>query len=90
MSTLVNTDKEYLEWLKNVVARYRQGQIKAAVKVNQELLAFYWDLGREIVEKKAESKWGDKFLRTLSADLCAKLPDVKCFSETNLKYIKYF
>ena len=90
MSALVNTDKEYLEWLQKVVSRYRQGQIKAAVKVNQELLAFYWDLGREIVEKKAESKWGEKFLRTLSADLCAKLPDVKCFSETNLKYIKYF
>lgn len=38
MSTIVNTDKEYLEWVKDVVARYRQSQIKAAVKVNQELL----------------------------------------------------
>ena len=90
MSTLVNMDKEYLEWVKDVVARYRQSQIKAAVKVNQELLAFYWSLGKDIVDLKAESKWGEKFYKTLSADLCAKLPDVHSFSETSLKYIKYF
>lgn len=61
MSSLVNTDKEYLEWLKSIVSRYRQGQIKAAVRVNQELLAFYWSLGKDIVEMKADSKWGDGF-----------------------------
>mgnify|MGYP003295228967 FL=1 len=90
MSALVNTDKEYLEWLKSIVSRYRQGQIKAAVRVNQELLAFYWSLGKDIVEMKADSKWGDGFYKNLSADLCAKLPDVKCFSVTNLMYVKYF
>jgi len=90
MSALINTDKEYLEWVKDVVARYRQSQIKAAVKVNRELLAFYWGLGKDIVDLKAESKWGEKFYKSLSADLCAKLPDVHSFSETSLKYIKYF
>ena len=49
MSALVNTDKEYLEWLKSIVSRYHQGQIKAAARVNQELLAFYWSLGKDIV-----------------------------------------
>ncbi len=90
MSALINTDKEYLEWVKDIVVRYRQSQIKAAVKVNRELLAFYWSLGKDIVELKAESKWGEKFYKTLSVDLCSKLPDVHSFSETSLKYIKYF
>ncbi len=90
MSALIKTDKEYLEWVKDIVIRYRQSQIKAAVKVNRELLAFYWSLGKDIVELKADSKWGDKVIKSLSADLCSKLPDVKCFSETNLKYIRYF
>jgi len=90
MSSLLNTDKEYFDWVKDVIVRYRRGQIKAAVKVNQELLSFYWDLGRDIVEMKADSKWGEGFYKNLSADLCAKLPDVKGFSETSLKYLKYF
>ncbi len=90
MSSLLNTDKEYFDWVKDIIVRYRRGQIKAAVKVNQELLSFYWDLGRDIVEMKADSKWGEGFYKNLSADLCAKLPDVKGFSETSLKYLKYF
>lgn len=90
MSSLLNTDKEYFDWVKDIIIRYRRGQIKAAVKVNQELLSFYWDLGRDIVEMKADSKWGEGFYKNLSADLCAKLPDVRCFSVTNLMYITYF
>ena len=36
--------------------RYRQSQIKAAVKVNTEMLKFYWNLGRDIVTLKAEGR----------------------------------
>lgn len=56
MSTLINTDKEYLNWIQNIVSRFRQSQIKAAVKVNSELLGFYWNLGKEIAEKETLSK----------------------------------
>ena len=58
MSTLINTDKEYLNWIQNIVSRFRQSQIKAAVKVNSELLGFYWNLGKEIAEIETLSKWG--------------------------------
>lgn len=51
---------------------------------------FYWSLGRDIVNLQAESKWGSKLLKNLSEDLKKALPDVGCFSETNLKYMKYF
>ncbi len=47
---------EYREWLQQLILRFRQSQIKAAIKVNRELLRFYWSLGEDIVEKKAESK----------------------------------
>lgn len=83
-------DPEYKEWIKGLSLRYRKSQIKAAVKVNSEMLKFYWSLGRDIVYKKAESKWGDRFYRNLSADLRNETPDASCFSETNLKYMKYF
>ena len=42
-------DREYLEWLKELKARYRQSQAKASVKVNTFLLEYYWSLGRDIV-----------------------------------------
>ena len=45
-------DKEYLQWVKDLGRRYRRSQIKAAVRVNEEMLRFYWELGRGIVEKQ--------------------------------------
>ncbi len=60
------------------------------MKVNRELLAFYWLLGKDIVEMKAESRWGSKLIDALSADLRAELPMVKGFSATNLRYVKRF
>ena len=51
-------DKEYSNWLKALSTRYRKSQIKAAVKVNEEMLRFYWELGREISALQKENKWG--------------------------------
>ncbi|MBR6455323.1 MAG: DUF1016 domain-containing protein, partial [Prevotella sp.] len=42
-------DKNYIQWIKDLSRRYRQSQIKAAVRVNEEMLRFYWELGRDIV-----------------------------------------
>ena len=90
MSKLIKIDNAYAGWIKDLSLRFRQSQIKAAIKVNSEMLKFYFSLGADIVNKQAESKWGDGFLKNLSQDLQEALPDVKGFSETNLKYIKKF
>lgn len=34
-------DKDYLQWVKELSSRYRQSQIKAAVKVNSILIEFF-------------------------------------------------
>lgn len=83
-------DNEYLKWVTKISCLYRRSQIKAAVKVNSTLLSFYWQLGRDIVSMKAESRWGSGFYRNLSADLRKAIPSAKGFSETNLRYAKYF
>ena len=82
-------DKEYVQWVKNLVARYRQSQIKAAVKVNTEVLRFYWELGRDIVERDAENQYGSRFYASLSRDLKEAL-QADGFSERNLRYMKSF
>ena len=70
MSKSINIlDTDYIQWIKDLSSRYRRSQIKASVKVNQEMLQFYWELGKDIVEKKAESRWGSGFMKNLSRDL---------------------
>lgn len=83
-------DKDYLQWVQELCKRYQRCQIKAAVKVNQEMLRFYWELGRDIIEMDIEKKWGEKVIRTLSADLKREIPNATGFSRTNLYYIRSF
>lgn len=90
MGKLIKTDTEYKEWIAGLKRRIRQSQIKAAIKVNAELLHLYWELGKDIVEKQADSQWGSGFFNELSQDLKEAFPDMQGFSVTNLKYIKRF
>ena len=58
MSKLIKTDADYSRWIQELKDRYRCAQIKAATRVNQELLRFYWSVGRDIVARDAENKYG--------------------------------
>ena len=83
-------DKDYLQWVKELCKRYRQSQVKAAVKVNHVVLQFYWELGKDICNKEAENKYGSKFYAALSRDLRNEMPDAEGLSERNLRYTKKF
>lgn len=54
------------------------------------MLRFYWQLGKELHDRKDRFSYGQSFYKTISRDLRRELPDVKSFSETNLKYMQYF
>ena len=90
MDNLTGVDKNYINWITEVSNRFKQSQIKAAVKVNDEMLRFYWQLGKDLHDKKREFSYGKGFYKTISSDLHRLLPEVKSFSETNLKYMQYF
>ena len=45
MSEIIKTNAEYSKWIKEVSLRFRNSQIKAATKVNREMLLFYWSIG---------------------------------------------
>ena len=75
---------------RNVCKHYRQNRIKAAMHVNKEMLRFYWDLGRDIVGREEENRYGSKFYATLSRDLRHLLPDAEGLSERSLRYTKKF
>ena len=77
---------EYKQWLNDLKLRIRRSQIKAAVKVNVELLHLYWDLGQDIVTRQLESAWGSGFFEQLSRDLHNEFPHLKGFSVANLRF----
>lgn len=84
----VEIDSDYVQWVNEIKARYRSAQIKAAVRVNAEQLLFNWLLGKDLVIRKAEEKWGTGIVEQLSIDLQASFPGSKGFSTTNLWYMK--
>ena len=90
MSKLITTDSDYSNWINLLVERYRSCQIRATVKAYEELLRFYWSTGEDIVKKKAESRWGEGVINSISQDLTSALPGVKGLSPTNLGYAKRF
>lgn len=82
--------KEYSVFLKDLKAKVKSAQLKAAVKVNTELVTLYWEIGQSIHQKQEKLGWGAKTIETLSRDLGREFPDMKGFSSRNLKYMLKF
>lgn len=90
MSELMRLDEEYRSWIQELGDRYRTSQIKASIRVNNEMLMFYWSVGKDITERSADSKWGNKFFQNMSMDMSDMIPNAKGFSPTNLRYMMRF
>lgn len=80
----------YLETLKEIKEKVQSSQIKAAVKVNQELVQLYWEIGTAISQKQKQEGWGAKTIDRLGRDLRSAFPKIKGFSPRNLKYMLKF
>ena len=81
---------EYKTFLKNIKDRILASQIKAAVAVNRELIALYWEIGSAVGKKREVSGWGTKVVEKLAQDLKSSFPQMKGFSLTNVKYMMQF
>ena len=56
--------------------------------MNSEQLLFNWQLGRDLVIRRAEEKWGKGVVEQVSLDLQAEFPGAKGFSTRNLWWMK--
>lgn len=65
-------------------------QLKAAVKVNQELLFLYWEIGNLMLEKQTKEGWGAKISDRPATDLKKEFIDMKGFSSRNLRFMVQF
>lgn len=90
MSDLMRLDEEYRSWIWELGSRYKTSQIKASIRVNNEMLMYYWSVGKDITERHADSRWGNKFFQNMSMDMADMIPNAKGFSPTNLRYMMRF
>ncbi|MBI3508199.1 MAG: hypothetical protein HY069_00995 [Chlamydiia bacterium] len=80
----------YNELLNELKEKIRNAQLKAALAVNEGLIRLYWDLGKTIVEKHRQEKWGSKVVDNIGLDLQQSFPGEGGFSRSNIFYMKCF
>ncbi|WP_287642328.1 PDDEXK nuclease domain-containing protein [Bacteroides sp.] len=81
-------DTEYSIWVDNLKQSYRNAQANAVLKTNFEKLKWYWNVGGELVTRKAEERWGSGVVEQVSLDLQAEFPNSKGLSADNLWAMK--
>ncbi|NOL51523.1 DUF1016 N-terminal domain-containing protein [Pelistega suis] len=81
---------DYGQWLADIKGRVLAARQKAALAANTELIALYWHIGRDILERQAVQGWGSKVIDRLGRDLREAFPEMKGFSRANLLYMRAF
>ena len=81
---------DYPAFLRDIKTRIHRAQMRAALAANRELILLYWDIGRAIAERQKQAGWGAAVIPRLARDIRNELPEVKGFSERNLKRMVAF
>jgi len=82
--------KFYQSLLEDIKTRIHKSQVKAALSANAEMIALYWDIGKLINQLQNEQGWGATVTARLANDIKNELPEIKGFSERNLKFMVQF
>ena len=81
---------EYKSWRCRIEAMIEHSKLKAVMSVNEEMLALYWKIGNDILEKQMTLGWGAQVVNQLSADLIRRFPDDRGYSVRNLNNMLRF
>jgi len=76
---------DFAALLADVKGRIQAAQTRAVLAVNGELVRLYWDIGRIIHGRQKREGWGAAVIPRLARELHNELPDLKGFSERNIK-----
>lgn len=81
---------EYQEWLGAIKQRVVSARLRVALAANSELIALYYELGAQIMDRESKTQWGSGFIDAFSKDLRQTFPDIGGFSSKNLRYCRAF
>lgn len=90
MTHSLSTLSEYQDWLGSIKQRVQSARLRVALAANSELIALYYELGAQIVDREAHAQWGSSFIDAFSKDLRKTFPEVGGFSPKNLRYCRAF
>ncbi|MFV0554002.1 MAG: YhcG family protein [Mangrovibacterium sp.] len=65
-------------------SKIQSARVKVALSINSQLLELYWEIGKDILERQQEKRWGSKFIEQVSGELQSEFPEMKGFSRRNL------
>ncbi len=82
--------RDYADWLASLKSRISGARQRATLAVNQELVRLYHQIGTEILQRQTRQGWGARVIDRLAADLREAFPEMKGFSSSNLKYMRFF
>lgn len=82
--------KSFAALLADVKLRIQTAQTRAMLAVNSELVRLYWDIGRMINARQNLEGWGSGVIPRLAAELKNEMPELKGFSERNIKRMLAF
>ena len=82
-------EKEKIEF-NEVVSIIETRKRNAYVKVNEELINMYWDVGKYVSEKVCNSLWGSKTVQNLADYIKMKYPNLSGFDRTGIYRMKQF
>ena len=82
--------QEYPHWRDEIISFIERTKLQAILNVNKEMLALYWKIGCDILQKQKELGWGTQVIKQLSQDLRYRFPEDDGYSERNLGYMKQF
>ena len=87
---IVMTSPEYRKFIEDLKMRVVSARISAARAVCSDMILFYWDIGRGIVEKQQTLGWGKSVVEMVSGDLQRAFPQMTGFSSRNVWYMRRF
>ena len=80
----------YADWLSRLKQEIASSQQRAALAVNAELVGLYGRIGQEILSRQESQGWGAKVIDRLALDLKEAFPEMRGWSASNLKYMRFF
>lgn len=80
-------DNEFKIIINNIKSEIKVTRLKMMQQANSNLMMLYFKIGKILDEN---SKYGNGFIKNISMELKLEYPNIKGFSERNLKYMKKF
>lgn len=87
MTKDIEATVEYADLLESIKQTLAAGRARAVRAVNSSLIETYWQIGRDIVDRRRRYGWGARVVDRLSTDLRAANPGTRGLSPRSLWYM---